>query len=50
MNVKLLAEHHLEFYKLRRRLQRLVRVYTCQTLISAPLSHAAAHINFFTVY
>ena len=30
MSVKLLTEHHLEFLSLKRRLQRLVRVYTCQ--------------------
>ena len=30
MIVKLLIEHHLEFINLKRRLQRLVRVYTCQ--------------------
>ena len=32
MIVKLLTEHHLEFFKLKRRLQRLVRVYTCQNV------------------
>ena len=30
MIVKLLTEQHLEFLSLKRRLQRLVRVYTCQ--------------------
>ena len=28
----LLTEHHLEFLSLKRRLQRLVRVYTCQNV------------------
>ena len=30
MSVKLLTEHHLEVSKLKSRLQRFVRVYTCQ--------------------
>ena len=30
MSVKLLTEHHLKFLSLKGRLQRLVRVYTCQ--------------------
>ena len=43
MIVKLLTEHHLEF--LSRRLQRLVRVYTCQNFkLQQWKSHAAAQI------
>ena len=43
MIVKLLTEHHLEFSKLKRRLQRLVQVYTCQ---NATLLEITCHGSF----
>ena len=45
MIVKLLTEHHLEF-KLKRRLHRLIRVYTCQ---NATLLEISCHgSNWFS--
>ena len=44
MSVKPLTEHHLEFFKLNRRLQRSVLVYTCQNV---SLLEIKCHGSFF---
>ena len=49
MIVKLLTEHHLEFLSLKedqRRLQRLIRVYTCQNATLYEISCTGSIINF----
>ena len=43
MSVKLLTEYHLEFLSLKRRLHRLIRVYTCE---NATLLEITCHGSF----
>ena len=51
MNIKLLTEHHLEFLSLEGGCRvSSESTLTCQTLNSAPLSHAAAHIKIFSLF
>ena len=46
MIVTLLTEHHLEFFKLKSRLQRLVRVYTCKNVKLLEIScHDSIHCD-----
>ena len=47
MSVKLLTEHHFEFLSLKRRLHRLVFVYTCQNATLLEISCVAAHFSMF---
>ena len=47
MIVKLLTEHHVEFLGLKRRLQRLDRVYTCQNATLLEISCTGS--NFYYI-
>ena len=49
MSVKLLTEHHFRVSKLKRRLQGLVRVYTCQnaTLLEISCTGSIIKIQYF---
>ena len=48
MIVKLLTEHHLDFSKLKRGLQMLVRVYTCQNATLLEISCTGSYTFYYT--
>ena len=45
MIVNLLTEHHLEFLSFKRRLHRLVRVYTCQNGTLLEISCTGSYVS-----